>query len=270
MPILETNDYVTPRSVLRHRPIEGDAARQGSRSIVTTAATPIVQRASRPRPQPTESNDEVAEWQRAEGDAEDEDQILENRPRTATRRISATPGNPPKTPRLKEIPTRRHRLRNRLRQGHPLLYLGMGMLGMLVLWTILVFLVGWVGTTLDDLRYGRPRTFQIDAVVGHNDSAASPSHFIAINLNGHIEVIEMPGGDASHARIYIGPQLYGANANLVPVTLSFVDVKGDKKPDMIIHFQGTEVVFINDAGGFRPATPEERNQVDQFLQRLGH
>jgi hypothetical protein len=267
MPILETNDHVTPRSVLRHRPIEGDATRAGSRSNVTTAATPIVQRASRPRPQPTEDNNEVAEWQRVEGD--DEDEAMEDRPRTATRRISSAVGNPPKTPRLKEEPVRQPRLRGLLRQGHPLLYLGIGMLGMLVLWTILVFLVGWVGTTMDDIRYGRPRTFQTDAVVGHNDSAASPSHFIAINLNGHIEVIEMPGGDASHARIYIGPQLYGPNANLVPVTLSFVDVNGDKKPDMIIHFQGTEVVFINDAGGFRPVRPEERNQVDQFLQRLG-
>jgi len=269
MPILETSDNVTPRSVLRHRPIVGDAAKSGSRTIVTTAATPIVQRASRPRPQPTENNDEVAEWQRVEGE-DDADQIEESRPRAATRRISGTPSNTPKTPRLKETPIRQHRLRNLLHQGHPLLYLGIGMLGMLVLWTILVFLVGWVGTTLDDIRYGRPRTFQIDAIVGHNDSVASPSHFIAINLNGHIEVIEMPSGDASHARIYIGPQLYGANADLVPVTLSFVDVNGNKKPDMIIHFQGTEVVFINEAGGFRPATPGERTQVQQFLQHLGH
>jgi len=225
-----------------------------------------VQRASRPRPQSTESNDEVTEWQRAESN----DEVLENRPRAASRRIPAIPSTPPKTPRLKATPTRRHLLRNLLHQGHPLLYLGMGMLGMLILWSILAFLVGWFGTTLDDLHYGRPRTFQTDAVVGHNDSASSSSHFIAINLNGHIEIIEMPGGDASHARIYIGPQLYGAGYELVPVTLSFVDVNGDKKSDMIIHFQGSQIVFINDAGGFRPLRPEERDQVEQFLRHLGH
>ena len=265
MPILETSDNVTPRSALRHRPIEGDTAKSGSHTVVTTTATPIVQRASRPRPQSSEINDEVAEWQRAEGD-----EVQENRQHAATRRISGTPSKPPKTPRLKEIQIRQHRLHDLLHHGHPLLYLGIGMLGMLALWTILVFLVGWVSTTLDDIHYGRPRTFQIDAVVGHNDSAASPSHFIAINLNGHIEVIEMPGGDASHARIYIGPQLFGTNDDLVPVTLSFVDVNGDKKPDMIIHFQASQVVFINDAGGFRPLRLEERNQVEQFLQHLGH
>src|SRR5947209_13101383 len=132
MPILETSDHVTPRSVLRHRPIEGEAdksGKSGPHEIVTTAATPIVQRASRPRPQPTESNDEVAEWQRAEGEGEDE--VQKNRPRTATRRIAGPPSNPPKTPQLKEIPTQQHRLRSLLRQGHPLLYLGIGMLGML-------------------------------------------------------------------------------------------------------------------------------------------
>jgi len=55
------------------------------------------------------------------------------------------------------------------------------------------------------------------------------------------------------------------------VTLSFIDVNGDKKPDMIINFQGTHVVFINDQEGFRPLRPEERNPVERFLQRLvGH
>src|SRR5579884_3848029 len=106
MPILETSDNVTPRSVLRHRPIEGDATKAGLRSNVTTAATPIVQRASRPRPQPPENDDEVTEWQRVEG--EDTDEVQEGRPYTATRRISASPSNPPKTPRLKEIPIRQH------------------------------------------------------------------------------------------------------------------------------------------------------------------
>ena len=68
-----------------------------------------------------------------------------------------------------------------------------------------------------------PRTFQVDAVVGQGDSLVHPSHFIALNLHGQIEVIEFPGGDATHARIYLGPHLYGSNASLVPVTLQFVD-----------------------------------------------
>ncbi len=96
-----------------------------------------------------------------------------------------------------------------------------------------------------------------------------PSHFLTVNLHGRIEIIELPGGDASHARIYIGPQLYGADADLIPVTLSFIDVNSDHKPDMMINFQGTRVVFINDQGGFRPLRPAEREGVERFLQRLG-
>jgi hypothetical protein len=143
------------------------------------------------------------------------------------------------------------------------------MIFMLALWTLLTMAVSWWNTTWDDIHYGRPRTFQTDAFVGHNESAGVPSHFIAINFNGRIEIIEFPGGDGSKARIYLGPQLYGAGDDLIPVTLGFADVNGDHRPDMIIHIQSSRIVFINDQGGFRPLRPEERLPVERFLQRTG-
>ena len=76
---------------------------------------------------------------------------------------------------------------------------------MLVLWTGLMGMTNWFNTTMDDIHYGRPRTFQIDQFVGHNESSGIPSHFLAINLRGHLEIMEFPGGDASHARIFLGP-----------------------------------------------------------------
>lgn len=155
-------------------------------------------------------------------------------------------------------------------RAHPLLYLGIGMLAMLVLWVLLSSVLGWFNTTLDDMRYGRPRTFQMDATVGHNEQNGVPSHFIALNLSGHIEVIEFPAGDATHAHIYMGPQLYGANSDLVPVTLKFMDVNNDQKPDMLVMFQGSQTVFINDQGTFRVLQPNERPQVEQFLQHVSH
>jgi len=127
------------------------------------------------------------------------------------------------------------------------------MLAMLATLAALWVVAGWVNTTLDDLHYGRPRTFQIDAFVGHNESAGIPSHFVALNLHGRLEVIELPGGDPTRAGIYLGPQLYGPNADLVPVTLSFKDVNGDHRLDLILHFQGTQVVFLNTGTGFHPA-----------------
>ncbi|HEV2457707.1 MAG TPA: hypothetical protein VGS80_05025, partial [Ktedonobacterales bacterium] len=115
----------------------------------------------------------------------------------------------------------------------------------------------WWQTTQNDWTYGRPRTFQIDAVVGHHDSAANPSHFIALNLNQRLIIIEFPGGDPTHAAVYSGPLLVGAGEDLAPVTLSFRDVNGDGKLDMIAMIDGTMIVFINDNGGFRPPHPGE-------------
>jgi len=132
--------------------------------------------------------------------------------------------------------------------------------GMLLM-SLLVFAVSafgsWWQIHQDDVTYGRPRTFQINAVVGHGDSAANPSHFIFLNLNRHVVIIELPGGDATRARIYNGPTLFGDGQDLTPVTAEFRDVNGDGKPDMIVHIQDQTLIFINDGTQFRPLQPGE-------------
>jgi hypothetical protein len=132
------------------------------------------------------------------------------------------------------------------------LTLGVGMVLTFTLIFLGQLLLAWINVSLDDLHYGRPRTFQADAVVGHGDSAANPSHFIAVNLRGHIEIIELPGGDPAHAKIYVGPQIYGTGADLVPVTLQFRDPQHTRHPEMIVHFQSSQVVFHNTGEGFQP------------------
>ena len=235
MPVLESTGRAMARSALRHRPIKGDANQQGKTSIA-----PVAQRASRLRTPQTEEDEQIS------------------------------PGGASAHPRPKTSrPMRMGVRRTGMLHAHPLLFLGLGMIVMLVLWTLLTLVVSWWNTTWDDIHYGRPRTFQTDAVVGHNDSAANPSHFVAMNLKGHIEVIEFPGGDASKARIYIGPQLYGNGDTLIPVTLSFADVHGNQHPAMILHIQDTRLVFINENGGFRPAHPDELPAVERYLQQHG-
>lgn len=142
-------------------------------------------------------------------------------------------------------------------RAHWMLIFGIGMMAMLALWVLGSTLVNWWTVTQDDWHYGRPRTYQIDAVVGHSDSAANPSHFIALNLNRHVVIIELPGGDAPKARIYSGPPLLGNGQELTPVTLSFKDVNGDGLPDMLVHVQDQTFVMINDHGQFRPVRPGE-------------
>ena len=144
---------------------------------------------------------------------------------------------------------------------HWLVFVGVAMLVMVMGWVVFTAVASWWQTTQDDWHYGRPRTFQTNAIVGHNDSLTNPSHFIALNLNRHVEIIEFPGGDGTKARIFIGPTLIGDGQDLAPVTLTFKDVNADGKLDMIINIQDSHFVFINDNGTFRPARTNENIHI---------
>ena len=130
--------------------------------------------------------------------------------------------------------------------------LGLGMLTMLVLWVGAAAALSWWNGHQLDSTYGRPRTYQTDQVVGHGDSTDHPTHFIAVNLNSHITIIEIPGGNSARARIYSGPTLYADSGNSIPVTLEFRDVNGDGKVDMIVHVGDQSIVYLNDGTQFKP------------------
>lgn len=147
------------------------------------------------------------------------------------------------------------------RRFHWLVFVGLAMMVVLVAWMLISMFMSWWQVTQDDIHYGRPRTYQTEQVVGHNDSTGNPSHFIALNLNRHIEIIEFPGGDATKARIYVGPVLIGQGQDLAVVTLTFKDVNGDGKPDMVVNVQDSRFVFINENNTFRPARPGENVQL---------
>ncbi len=149
-------------------------------------------------------------------------------------------------------PPRRRRIRASLPRLDRWGYIGLGMLAFL----LLIVILNWWSGVQDDLHYGHPRTYQTDMRVGHND-ALTPSHFIALNLNHQVEVIEFPGGDATHAKVYLGPTLSGTESDLDVVTLNFKDVNGDNKPDMVVSVNGGTSLFINDNGAFRTVRPDD-------------
>ncbi|GHO67595.1 hypothetical protein KSC_064870 [Ktedonobacter sp. SOSP1-52] len=116
---------------------------------------------------------------------------------------------------------------------------------------------GWLGIGIgqqawqmwqDDLHYGRPRTYQIDAVVGHNhDTSVTPSHFIVLNLHRQITVIEMPAGDPSKTHVYkTGIALLGSGQDLTPAQVTFKDLDGDGKPDMIVTVGEQSIAYKNE------------------------
>jgi hypothetical protein len=137
-------------------------------------------------------------------------------------------------------------------QGHVLLYVGIGMIAMLALWVGLQMLGSWWDEHQLDITYGFPRTYQVDEVVGHDDSTDHPSHFIFINLKGRVVFVELPGGNVAHARIYNGPAIIGDSAAQIPVTAEFEDVNGDGKIDLIVHVGNQQFTYINDGTQFKP------------------
>lgn len=136
------------------------------------------------------------------------------------------------------------------RNVHWLIYVGMGMLAALALWTLGAAALNWGTNEYNNVVYGYPRTYQIDAVVGHNDSPQNPSHFIAVNLRGQILIFELPGGNPSKSIDYIGPELAGTNVDQLPVTLSFAHYNNDKRLDMIVHIPGRNYIFCNNGTKF--------------------
>lgn len=134
---------------------------------------------------------------------------------------------------------------------HWLVSLGLGMVLMLLLVCAWQFVLPRATNVYNDWRYGQPRTFQTDAFVGHETVATIPSHFIALNLNGDIQVIELPGGDQSKAQRFQVTQLSGSTAASIPVTLQFVDPTHTHHPDMLVHIQDTQILLKNVNGTFK-------------------
>lgn len=131
-----------------------------------------------------------------------------------------------------------------------LLPLGIGMLCALLLTIGGQFLVTWGTTLKDDAQYGWPRTTQVDHLVGHERDATIPTHFTAMNLKGQVYIFEIPGGDAEHTHLLIGPHLISPGADLAPVMLTFA---GDTRhPDLIVSVKGLQMRFRNTGSSYEP------------------
>lgn len=135
---------------------------------------------------------------------------------------------------------------------HWMVYVGLTMMLMIFGWMALSAVGNWWTNWRNYTDYGYPRTYQTDAVVGHDDSPQHPSHFIFMNLNGRAIVIEFPGGDPSKAIDYVGATLFGTNPSYIPATGRFYDANGDGKVDMEIDYGGDNQIWLNNGSKFLP------------------
>ncbi len=140
-------------------------------------------------------------------------------------------------------------------------YLITSILALLAIYVLLSHAVSWGNKTLNDLRYGNPRTFHLSAAVGHGDEGGSLTHFIAMNLNRQVVVLEIPGGDTTQIRSLPGPYLFGAGEDLTPVTMRIADMNGDTAADLVVQVKNEEMIYLNREGQFNLITAEERQQL---------
>ncbi len=122
-------------------------------------------------------------------------------------------------------------------------------------------LLGRLQVLADDIRYGRPRTYQMAGFVGHNEASGVPSYFVAMNVNRQVVIVELPGGDATQARTIQGPYLFGAREDLTPVVLSLQDADGDSHVDLFVDIRQERIVYLNRDGAFRLPTPDEQARI---------
>lgn len=146
----------------------------------------------------------------------------------------------------------------------PLLYVGVTFfLIVFFTWITLNGIAAW-NDFQDTLAYGKPnqRTSQVDVVVGHGDNTAHPSHFIAMNHNHQVSITECSAGNNAHCINYIpAAEIVGPGSEKIVVTLTFQDVNGDGKLDMLvhIHFPDEKILFyINTGKAFRPANSTDK------------
>ena len=120
------------------------------------------------------------------------------------------------------------------RRGHWLVFLGLFFIAVVAFAVVLISAGNWWAGVQEDWQYGKnPRTYQTDAVVGHGDSPQSPTHFIGMNLNGQIIVLEISRADPTKARRYNITTIEN-NAGNPPVKISFQDVDASGKLAMLV------------------------------------
>lgn len=139
--------------------------------------------------------------------------IRYDRPAVPTRGLATQKNDPYRTQLIKE--RRPFMARVLVIIGLSLLVLSLGIMAFNAL-------ANWWQRHTDDVTYGMPRTFQTDQYVGHGDSSRHPDHFIALNLNGTVEIMEINPQDIKLDHAY-----YITNTDpLNPVTLTFPTIDG--------------------------------------------
>ena len=137
------------------------------------------------------------------------------------------------------------------RRFHWTLFVGLALLTMVAGWIAFTLLGNWWSAKQLDWKYGTPRTFQTDQFVGHGDSPEHPNHFIALNVGGTIEVVELNTTNPKADHIYV---ITTVSNSAEPVSVDFTDLNHDEKIDMLVTIgvgSSYTVMLLNDGTEFK-------------------
>jgi len=161
--------------------------------------------------------------------------------------------NPPRreTTKLPPKPTKVINYR-RFDRATLVIWVCIALIVMIVGWWLLSWVANWWQGVQDNMKYGNPRTFQADQYVGLGDSHDHPDHFIAINLHGVIEVVQINPQDHTKDAVYV---LTNVGNESIPASLSFRDTSGNGKTDIVVTIGDSNpytIVMLNNGKTFQP------------------
>jgi hypothetical protein len=139
----------------------------------------------------------------------------------------------------------------------PLLLLTTYGLAFIAIGLLFQLAAGWVQFHADTLRYGMPRVARITGYIGHGDESVQPSTIMALNNEGQISILVLPGGDTAQTQRLTGPYLVGDDGPYAVALPSLADVNSDGHVDLLVTVRGEVLVYVNEDGAFRLITSAE-------------
>lgn len=135
-------------------------------------------------------------------------------------------------------------------------WLCLAIIVMVVGWFLFSKITDWWTGVHDNMVYGTPfRTFQADQYMNMGDTPAHPDHFIALNLHGVIEIVQINPLDRKKDAVYV---LANVGDDSTPASLSFRDTTGSGRTDVIVTIGDTTpytIILINNGTTLTPTQP---------------
>jgi len=123
-------------------------------------------------------------------------------------------------------------------------------------WFLFSKIADWWTGVHENIVYGTPfRTFQADQYIGLGDTPDHPDHFIALNLHGVIEVIQLNPLDRKKDAVYV---LANVGNDSTPASLSFRDTTGSGRIDILVTIGDSTpytIILINNGTTLTPTQP---------------